>query len=492
MDAPCSYLAVDLGAGSGRVILGRFADEGLRLEELHRFEVQNRPVDGHDRWDFGRMLAEIVTGLRAARDQVLVDPASIRSVGVDSWGVDFGLLDEAGVLLGDPVCYRDQRTDGVLRELLRRVPASEIYGRTGIQFMPFNTVVQLLAQVAAGEWPEAAHRFLMVPDLVHRHLSGVATGEFTNATTTQLLNAEFGVWDERLLSAVGVPLDVMPPLVTPGTRLGGLTPELRNATGLETLEVVIPATHDTASAVAGTPLEDGWAYLSSGTWSLLGVEIPSPVLTELAHRHNFTNEGGVSNTFRLLKNVMGLWLLESCRRSWDRAEKSVSHAELAAGLRDTEPGHVFLQPDELRFLHPDDMVAEIRSYLEETGQRAPDDPIELTRIVLESLALRYACVVKKIQEVTGQPVRGIHIVGGGSRNSFLNQATASATGLPVRAGPTEATAIGNLLVQGIGDGALRDLAEAREFVARAMPHEEFLPRAGEQWAEARERFSHLG
>jgi rhamnulokinase len=478
------YLAVDLGAGSGRVILGRFTSSGLRLDELHRFEMPHRHIEGHERWDFAQMLAEIETGLRAAHGEC----DSILSVGVDGWGVDFGLLDENGDLLGDPVCYRDSRTDGVMDELRRRMPASEIYQRTGIQFMPFNTGVQLLAQVTGAEWPEDAHRLLMVPDLVHRHLSGQARSEFTNATTTQLLNAGSREWDEKLLAVIGVPHEVMPPLIQAGERIGALTAELCEATGFEKLDVVAPATHDTGSAVAGTPLEDGWAYISSGTWSLLGVETASPVVSELALEHNFTNEGGAFGVNRLLRNVMGLWLLESCRLRW----QDVSHDDLLHGLESHVPGDVFLDPDDLRFLHPVDMVEEIRAFLEETGQCIPTEPSAVARVILESLALRYAQVVDQIEEVTGVAVQGVHIVGGGSQNTFLDQATANATGRPVRAGPVEATAIGNLLVQAIADGVFPNLASARRFVGRTTAPEEFIPREADAWTKARERFARLG
>jgi rhamnulokinase len=486
MDGSRSYLAIDLGAGSGRVILGRFAAGELGLVELHRFEMPHRCVDGHERWNFARILTEIETGLRAAGARE--DSSSIRSVGVDGWGVDFGLLDESGVLLGDPVCYRDPRTDGLMDELVRRMPAAEIYRRTGIQFLPFNTVVQLLAQVASGEWPERAHRLLMVPDLVHRHLSGESCAEFTNATTTQLMNAEEGRWDEALSSLVGVPHDVLPPVVHAGDQIGSLTAECCAATGLENVTVVVPGTHDTASAVAGTPLEDGWAYLSSGTWSLLGVETHMPWLTEAAHRYNFTNEGGVYGTNRFLKNVMGLWLLESCRARWS----GVGHERLLGDLDSSAPGDVFLDPDDLRFLHPLDMVAEIDAYFVERGQSLPSEPAVITRVILESLALRYAEVVDQIEEVTGNQVLGVHVVGGGSQNAFLNQATANATGRPVRAGPVEATAVGNLLVQSLADGAFENLGSARWFVARSMSLGEFAPREPKLWAKARERFARLG
>ena len=486
-----AYLAVDLGAGSGRVMLGRFSEGALHLDELHRFAQPVTRSGGHERWQIEEIFHQVEVGLQEAGRQEVTDPATIRSVGVDGWGVDYGLLDSRGALIEDPVCYRDPRTDGVLDEFLRRMSGPEVYDRTGIQFLPFNTAVQLLAQTTAGEWPENAHSLLMIPDLVHRHLSGIATGEFTNATTTQLLDARTGGWCEDLLRVVGVQRDVMPPVVPPGTNLGPLLVEHKERTGLRGLHVVVPASHDTGSAVAGTALREGCAYLSSGTWSLLGVETGGPVLTEIAERHNFTNEGGVYGTNRLLKNVMGLWLLESCRQVWDGEGCFLGHERLAAELTDEVPGRVFMQPDAPRFLHPKNMVQEIREHLADTGQKIPDAPLELARVILESLALRYAVVVELLEEITGDAVEAIHVVGGGSRNDFLNQATASATGRPVHAGPVEATAIGNLLVQAICDGVFPDLATGRQFLSRVLPLRTFSPRAPDAWREARRRFDQL-
>lgn len=463
-----AYLAVDLGATSGRVILGIFREDELRLEELHRFEQPVERAGGHQRWVLPALLAEVETGLRAAGAQTLVDPATIRSVGVDSWGVDFGLLDASGELVENPVCYRDSRTDGKLEELLTRIPAAELYARTGIQLMSINTLFQLFAQVSSGEWPANAARFLMIPDLVHHHLCGRTKGEFTIASTSQILRAGQAEWDTELLAAAGVPAEVMPELVQPGTLLGPLREELRKATGLTRLEVVAPSAHDTASAVVGTPLEEGWAYLSSGTWSLLGVETHEPVLGEAARAHNFTNEGGAFGTNRLLKNVTGLWILEQCRKRWREEGLDVGYETLLAGLDPETPGSVFIDPDDPRFLNPADMVAELRGYLSETGQAVPADHIGVTRVILESLAKRFAEVVGQLEEITGRAVRGVHIVGGGSQNSFLSRATSVASGLPVRTGPVEATAIGNLLVQGIRDDLFPDLPSAREWLGRTL------------------------
>jgi len=469
-------------------MLGRLSEDGLELEELHRFAQPVAFEGGHERWVLDRLLAEVMSGLHAAGQQQSVDPAEIRSVGVDGWGVDYGLLDGRGTLIENPVCYRDPRTDGMLEALLGKISAQQIYASTGIQLMPINTSVQLLAHVTAGEWPTRAKRLLMIPDLVHRHLSGVCAGEVTNASTTQLLNAETREWDIQMLDAVGVGQEIMPSLVQPGTRIGHLLTEHRAATGLRRLEVVAPATHDTASAVAGAPLSPGWAFLSSGTWSLLGMETSKPVLSEEAQRRNVTNEGGVYGTNRLLKNVMGLWMLESCRRVWQSQGIRLSHEELLGGLQDAAIGEVHIDVDDMRFLHPEDMVQEIVAYLVERGQRTPATPAGFARVILESLALRCAQVLDDLMAVTSQSVKGIHVIGGGSRNGFLNQALASATGLPVKAGPVEATAIGNILVQAIADGAFEHHSAARAFVASTSTVRVFQPRDAEAWAAARRRF----
>jgi len=481
MSAPRAYAAVDLGAGSGRVIVGRLlggpSEERLELEEVHRFEHDVRVHDGHLRWDFTRILAEVERGLAAAGRAA---DGALRSLGVDGWGVDHGFLDADGRRLGDPIAYRDARTNGILPRLFARVPREELHARTGIQSMPINTSAQLLAQLEAGAWPRRATRLLLVPDLVHHHLCGAAVSEVTNASTTQLLDARSRTWDRALCARLGIPAEVLPPLVAAGTRLGTLHPALARRLGLAELPVVAPGTHDTASAVAGTPLEPGWAYLSSGTWSLVGLETAAPVLGGRAVAENVTNEAGVQGTNRLLKNVMGLWLLEECRRAWERRGAPLGHEALQARLGARPPLSAArvaaLDPDDLRFLNPADMPAEIAAALVERGAPPPADALELAQLVLLALARRYAAVLALLGQLTGASPAGLQVVGGGSRNDFLNQATADAAGIPVRAGPVEATALGNLAVQALHDGALPDLAAARRAIARAQPARVFVPR----------------
>jgi len=477
-----SFVAVDLGASGGRVVLGTFGEDVFELEVLHRFANEPRVVDGHLRWNMRELRDGIEAGLAK-----LAGRRDVESIGVDTWGVDYGLLDARGRLIEEPVSYRDERTAGALAAVDAVVPLAELFRATGIQVQPFNTLVQLFAQRRAGEWPRDAARLLMMPDLIHRELCGASVGEVTIASTTQLLSAATRAWDAGLFERLDLPLDVMPPLVTPGTVLGRLEPELRARLGLPELRVVAPATHDTASAVAGTPLEEGWAYLSSGTWSLLGVETREPLLTGDAARANVTNEAGVEGTNRLLVNVMGLWILDSCSKVWAARGERVEHGELLARAERAPASGACIEPDDPRFFHPRDMVEEVRASLRDTGQHAPEDPGELARIVLESLAARYAQVLGTLERLTGRAVVGVRVVGGGAQNRFLNQATADATGREVVAGPIEATAAGNLAVQAIAAGRFGDLAAARRYLGRHLPGERYFPRDAERSARARER-----
>jgi rhamnulokinase len=473
-----AYAAIDLGAGSGRVVVGRLRGERIELEVVHRFANQPRAVAGHERWD----VAGLFDGIRAGLARVAAAGTELRSLGVDTWGVDYALLDERGALLEDPVCYRDDRTAGAIAAVRTIVPDGELFARTGVQQQPFNTLYQLFAQRCAGAWPARAARLLLMPDLFHFLLTGARTSERTIASTTQLLNAQTRAWDGELLARLDLPADVFGPLIEPGTVIG----RVRAEHGLPPWNVVAPAAHDTASAVAGAPLRAGFAFLSSGTWSLLGVETPAPVLGEAARSANLTNEAGAGGRNRLLANIMGLWILEECRREW-----GVEHEALLADVARAPAFAGVIQPDDACFFHPSSMGAAVRSFLEETSQTAPSDPGTLARIVLESLALRYASVVDALERASGQRIGGVHVIGGGSRNTFLNQATADACGRPVLAGPDEATALGNVLVQAIAAGAFADLAQARACAARSVAVREFAPRATPKWDAARARFARL-
>jgi rhamnulokinase len=487
------HVAIDLGAGSGRAFLGAISPgfddadtaQAFMLEEVHRFHYAPRHMDGRLRWDITRLFEGITTGLAHARKRAdeLLASAGIASVGVDSWAVDYGLLDASDRLIEEPICYRDERTSGVMDQVLARVPREDIFARTGIQFLPLNTIYQLAAHQRDG-FPAEARRLLLIPDLCHHFLCGSRLGERTNASTTQLLDVRTGAWDDDLFDRLGLGAirPLMPDLVDAGAELGMLGDATR---------VIAPATHDTASAVAGTPLEPGWAFISSGTWSLVGVERDAPQVDPAAARARFTNEAGVDGTVRFLTNVMGLWLLESCRKEWTDAGYTADLPTILSGVA-AAPGFVgFVCPDAPRFFNPPHMTREIQSALAETGQTAHDDPVLLAKVILDSLAARYASVLDTIERLTSRPITGIHIVGGGSRNAYLNQATADAARRTVMAGPVEATAIGNLLVQAIASGEMPSLAAARQRVRAALRLRRFEPRESSDWSSARVRYREI-
>jgi rhamnulokinase len=481
------HAAVDLGAGSGRVMVGGFSDVGVALEQAHRFSYAPRRASGHLRWDTARLFDGIRTGLARAAAMAAQQGSTLRTVGVDSWAVDYGLVDAGGELVEEPICYRDDRTAGMMARAFASVGREGLFDSTGIQFLTFNTVFQLMAHVEAG-LPANAARLLMIPDLCHHALCGSTAGELTNASTTQLLNIGTAEWDDGLFASLGLPRHLMPDLQPAGSALGPIRAEWRRELNLPAVTVVQPATHDTGSAVAGTPVEPGWAYISSGTWSLVGVERTQPLVGTAVLAANFTNERGVCGTFRFLKNVAGLWILESCRREWQAAGVDDDLERLLAGaaaLRDPA-GLIF--PDAPRFFNPSSMLDELRAALSETGQRVPADPVELTKLILDSLALRYASIVDTIEALTGDRIAGIHIVGGGALNAYLNQATANATGRPVVAGPIEATALGNMLMQAVSCG-MTTLQEGRRRIREAFTPRRFEPADQEMWRSARARYT---
>jgi len=484
------HVAIDLGAGSGRAMLGRIGEGDLHLEEIHRFHYAPRRAGGRLRWDIDRLFDGVRAGLVAAGETAAATGARIDSVGVDSWGVDYGLIDEDGRLTEGPICYRDERTDGVMEQVFASVPREEIFGRTGIQFLQLNTLYQLAAHVRDGMPPTSA-RLLLVPDLCHHLLCGAQASERSDASTTQLVNVRTGGWDDDLFDRLRLPRHLMPPLVSSGADLGPLHPHLSSASGLGGTRVLAPATHDTASAVAATPLEPGWAYISSGTWSLVGVERDKPILTGQAYSANFTNEAGAFGTIRFLKNVMGLWLLESCRREWAAAGRPMDLADLLSRVSAVRDFAGFVMPDAPRFFNPASMVGELQDSLRAAGCEAHSDPVLLAKVILDSLALRYASVIAQIEDVTGARVAGILVVGGGSLNDCLNQATADATGRPVVAGPAEATAIGNILVQAVSSGTLPSLAHGRELVRRTAQPRRFEPRRATAWEAAARRYREI-
>lgn len=487
-----AYLAIDMGASSGRHVVGLFDGRTLRLEEVYRFD--NGPVEmaGSLFWDLPRQWVDVRQGLRAAGARF---GGQLTSVGVDTWGVDFGLLGRGDVLLGNPNHYRDSRTNGMLEKAFAIVPREEIFRHTGLQFMQLNTLYQLLAMKLGGSpLLDAAETFLMVPDLFHWLLTGVKCNEFTEATTSQFYNPLKGRWATELLDKLGLPTRILGRIEPPGTVLGPLRGNLASETGLAAARVVLPGSHDTASAVLAVPAASkpgarpDWCYISLGTWALMGIESPRPVVNDMVLQHNFTNEGGVGDTYRLLKNITGLWLVQECRRVWNQGGKDWGWEDLNRLSAAAKPLASFIDPDALDFLAPDDMPGAIRAYCRKTGQTEPADEGAVLRCALESLALKSRRVLGMCEELAGGRIETIHVVGGGTKNRQLCQFAANACARRVVAGPVEATATGNLMMQAVAAGDVGSIAEAREVVRHSFPVEEYLPQDAAAWDDAYARF----
>jgi rhamnulokinase len=477
------YLAFDLGAQSGRAVLAHLQSGILTTEEVHRFP--NEPVEygGSLHWDAPRLWLEVCNALARLGE------ADLAGVGVDAWGVDYALLAERGKLLENPYHYRDRRNDGVMEEVLKEITRDEIYQATGIQFMPINTLYQLVAaQRQTPKVLQAAKHLLTIPDLFNYWLTGNAVCEFTNATTTQMVDPVKRTWATRLMQRLDLPAHLPAPIVQPGSILGTILPGVAAHASLAGTPVIAPACHDTGSAVAAISARDGTAFLSSGTWSLLGTELDSPVITPDALRLNFTNEGGVNGTTRLLKNVMGLWMLQGCRQAWAARGHSYDYRELIElAFRETPFRHL-ADPDDESFLRPADMLAAINQFCTRTHQPVPHEPGAYVRTVLESLAFKYRLVLRNLEQLIGKPIAQIRVIGGGSKNSLLNQLTADATGRRVLAGPAEATALGNIAIQILATGAVSSLPEVRAIVDRSFPTEIFEPLEPGAWDRHAERF----
>jgi rhamnulokinase len=473
-------VAVDLGAESGRVVSVDFDGERVFLEEVRRFPNIPLRLSGSLQWDADRLREDILAGLGAAGE--------FQSVGIDTWGVDFGLLDRSGNLLGNPGHYRDERTQGMIETAFARVPRQEIYRRTGIQFLEINTLYQLLAMVIADDVRlRDADRLLTMPALIGHWLTPDSVDELTDATTTQCYDPVAGSWALDLLEQLGIPVHIFGPVVQPGTALGRIRDEL----GFGPAVVVAPGTHDTASAVAAVPFQPGrhTAFISSGTWSLVGLELLAPLINEATLNANLTNEGGVAGTTRLLKNVMGLWLVQECRRAWSAAGNDYSYEQLLALAQQARPFVAVIDPDDGRLLRPGNMPAQLIELAAESGQTLNADRGAIVRCVLESLALKYRWTIERLESVTQREISAIHVVGGGARNALLCQMTADASQRPVLAGPVEATTIGNVMLQAIALGLVDSLEQARELVRRSSEVEAYEPGSAEMWEPAWERFS---
>jgi rhamnulokinase len=481
------YLAIDLGAESGRVMLGSLEGGKLALEEIHRFPNTPVSIQGTLRWDLLALFAGAKAGLKKAADRGL----PVSGVSTDAWGVDYVLSTRNEPMLSPAFHYRDGRLDGAPEKVFAEVPADRIFAETGIQFMQINTLYQLWTDARTRpELLEWAERFLMIGDWFNFLCSGKPTGEVSLASTSQLYDPVKGDWAWDLIAALKLPKRIFPELAKPGTRLGPLSREISLETGLKQAEVIAGCSHDTAAAVAAIPAQgDDWAFLSSGTWSLLGAELPAPIINADSRRYNFTNEAGYAGTIMFRKNIVGLWIVQECKRAWEAMGQPYGYDDLTAMAEAAEPLRSLIRPEDARFGKPGRMPGKIADYCRETGQPVPTDPGSYIRCVLESLALLYGKTLAECAAVTGRVFRNLHVVGGGSRNRLLNQLTADAVGLPVLAGPVEATAIGNLLIQAKTLG--HEAGDIRSVVRRSFPVETFAPGEAGAWRGAAKRFESL-
>ena len=486
------FLAFDLGAESGRAILGRFDGGRLGLEVVHRFPNQPVTIGSTTYWDVLRLFHEMKQGLAQCLQS---HGPNITSLAVDTWGVDFGLLGPNDELLGNPIHYRDPHTEGIIEEAFQVVPRDELFSQTGNQFLRFNTLFQLLAlKKRQSSILDMAKTLLLTPNLLDFFFTGRKVTEFSIASTTQMVDPRQRDWAYGLLGEFSIDTAMLTEIVESGTVIGPVLGSITQELGFGGVDipVIAPASHDTASAVAAVPtVEDDYVYISSGTWSLMGVEVKEPIINEKSLAHNFTNEGGICGTYRFLKNIMGLWLVQQCRRSFERDGNSYDYDQLTDMAWEAQPLRMFIDPDAEEFLNPLDMPTAIRDFCRKTNQEVPDSEAALIRCSLESLALKYRWTVERLEEITGRPAQVVHMVGGGTQNQLLCQLTADATGLPVVAGPVEATAVGNILMQAMALGKISSLREARQMVRDSFPVRVYEPGRKEPWDEVYDRFSDL-
>jgi rhamnulokinase len=480
------FLAFDIGASAGRAIIGALADRRISLKEVRRFENGMLQIHGRCHWNIYRLFEELQGALRDAFKQNEIP----LSIGIDTWGVDYGLLDEAGHILEIPYAYRDQRTVGVMDEVFRIIPKEKLYSLTGIQFLQFNTFFQLYAAKREGlPAMKIARDLLFMPDLLNYLLTGLKISEFTCATTSQLMNPMTGQWDPQLFQAIDVPIEIMQRIVHPGNILGRLSDSIAKESGYTGLDVVTVASHDTGSAVAAIPAEDdSFAYISSGTWSLMGIESEFPIISPKSLELNFTNEGGVEGTYRILKNIMGLWLIQECQRFWANSGATFSNAALLSLAMSSKPFKCLIDPDHPSLLNPGNMPEALSELAEKAKEPSMDTPGEFARCIIESLAFRYRQTLEELKQITDKKIRRIHIIGGGSQNIPLCQFTANATGLPVVSGPAEATSLGNVMVQAMARGKVRSLAEIRQILRNSFEFRVFNPLNCSEWENQYSRF----
>lgn len=481
------FLGFDLGASSGRAMLGTLSNGKLELTEIHRFVNQMQLINGHYFWNIFSLFNELKTGLKKCVKEYGIQPESI---GIDTWGVDFVHLSKEGLILSLPFAYRDSRTNTSMEDLFQVVPKEEVYAQTGIQFMQFNSLFQLFSMVKdQSSLLEITDSILFMPDALNYLFSGVKKSEFSIASTSQMIVPGTCSWNKELLGKAGIPTNILNEIILPGTNLGNILPDVASETGSKQVPVIAVAAHDTGSAIVSVPGTDSnFVYLSSGTWSIMGIESPLPIISEQTLQMNFTNEGGVEGTTRFLKNIMGMWLIQEVQRIWEGEGDKYTWPEMVEMARKSEPFKFLINPDDSMFLNPRDMTQAVRDFCYQTAQGTPQNHGETIRCIYDSLALKYRYTLEQIKDVTNQPVDVIHIIGGGANNHFLNQLTADATGLRVIAGPTEATAIGNIMLQAKSLGYIGSLSEIRQIVANSFELVQFIPSAELDWDEAYNRY----
>ena len=481
------FLAFDLGASSGRAILGILADGKLELTEIHRFVNQMQLINGHYFWNIFSLFNELKTGLKKCIKEFGIQPESI---GIDTWGVDFVHLNKEGLILSLPFAYRDSRTNTSMDDLFQLIPQEEVYAQTGIQFMQFNSLFQLFSMVKdQSSLLKITDSVLFMPDALNYLFTGVKKCEFSIASTSQMIVPGTCRWNYELIEKAGIPTNILQEIILPGTVLGNIQDEVARETGSKSVPVIAVAAHDTGSAIVSVPSSDNnFVYLSSGTWSIMGIESKHPIISEQTRQLNFTNEGGAEGTTRFLKNIMGMWLIQEVQRIWEAEGTKYSWPEMVELARQSEPFKFLINPDDSMFLNPRDMTQAVRDYCYQTAQGTPQSHGETIRCIYDSLALKYRFTLEQIRTVSNQPIEVIHIIGGGANNHFLNQITADATGLMVIAGPTEATAIGNILIQAKALGYVGSLNEIRQIVANSFGLVKFSPSHELDWEAAYNRY----
>lgn len=484
------FLAIDFGAESGRAIVGILTENKIKLEEVHRFPNCMVNIHGSLHWNILNLFEELKTGIIKA---IQKGHGDIKSIAVDTWGVDFGFVTKDNQLLGFPFAYRDSRTNGMLEKAFKLIPKNEFYNSTGIQFMQINSAFQLLSMVKSkSEILKSADKLLFMPDLFNFLLTGIKKSEYTISSTSQLLNAKSKKWENKIFDGLKIPKKIMCEIVSPGTIIGKLHPAISNSTGLKKIDVVAVGSHDTASAVAAVPnLKNNWAFISSGTWSLIGIETENPIINNKSFEYNFTNEGGVGGKIRFLRNVMGMWIIQQIKKEWELEGKIYSYAQLNKMAEKAAPFRCFIDVDSQEFLNPQSMISAINKYCKDTNQNVPKTKAEYIRSVLESLAFKYRVIIESINSISKIKIEVINIVGGGSQNELLNQFTADCNGLKVVAGPVEATAFGNILVQAIAKNLIKDISSGRKIISKSIELKEFIPKNKKDWENSFQKVKNL-